>query len=234
MERRHLSLTIASVSTALLLSFAVPASADKKVDALLNKCISAMGRVKTFQADVTLKDFPPQDDRPSPQYGTLRVQRQPRRVISKRPYLVDGKPKDAVILEKGEFQTVYNPKNNRGRTFREPDWAWEKNDWGVGNYYGVIFDKEMLLRYIPPGTQKEVVGVRRIGDTVCKVLTIKNSPGCLVLRFYIAPDGTLRGHDIKLERNRQVFSSISRLTNVKVDTPIPESVFDWKLPDDVK
>lgn len=229
MARGRNLLTVASMGVALFVS-AATAYADRRGDALLNRCVHTMSHLKTVRCDFTLKIFFSNGASDVRHKGVFLLQREPRRVLSKARYSVDGKPMEYVILEKGDLQTIYSPENNRSNTFRKPDWAW-RGDWGFGNIWGVIFDKEMLLQYAPKGVKRTIAGTYRVGDVVCQTLVVENNPSYSVMRLYIAPDGTLRGMDRKgSSEDGQTISTVSRITNVKTDIALPESVFDWTPP----
>jgi hypothetical protein len=230
--KHHQAYSITFFISGTLMFLPAMAHADKAGDVLLKKCEVAMLKAKTLQADYSFQLQPDPDG--FSHHGIIKLKK-PRFTLEKHPVIQNGKTEFHLILEKGDLQYVYNPKNPQhtvGR-FRSPDWAW-RNDWTFGNAFGAFYDKDALYVYAPPGTVRTVTGTIRIGDTTCKVLTISKNPDYITVRYYIAPDGTLRGHYFKSRLDGQVLTSEARLTNVKVNAPIPDKVFEWTTPTGAK
>ena len=203
------------------------AYADKAGDRLLAKCARTMYSLRSLQADFSVRFEPGASD--YDHAGIVKLKK-PRQVIM-RYSLSTGK--EYVIVERGKWQTVYNSENNNLGRYKSPWFAW-RNDWSFGNAFGSFYDREALYVYAPAGSKRSITGTIRVGNALCKVLTITKNPDYVLNQYYIASDGTLRGHVWVSRDSNQIVKATALLTKVKVNASIPEKAFAWTPPADAK
>jgi outer membrane lipoprotein-sorting protein len=223
-------IAVTAIALAVVFGLSGPAAADKAGNDLLKRCARVMHAAKSFEAEFSWVVEPI-----GVRHDGKILFRKPRRTLMQYGVTRNGKREFYTIDEDGEWQSLFNPEDP-GRDvvrLKAPGWAW-RNDWSFGSEYAAFYDPNELLECAPKGSVCTVTGKNRIGGVMCNILTITKNPDYGKVRFYIDGNGILRGTDFVSLDNSGSQLIETRLTNVKVNVPLPDEAFKWTLPADVK
>ena len=224
--RRRISSVIAAIVSVLFV-LAVSsrrAAADTAGEALLQKCVNAEAKLKSVQANFTLKQETGAQTRAL--HGTMKLQKPNRALIT----LQGAQASDSrTLASDGKKFTTYFSADN--------EFQLEAADPSGGNIGRVtstevtcFFNPDVMNQIRAQGTGIRVAGTLAIGGVPCKELRVTGGPPNSVYALYVGSDLLLRGVTLAYDTPMGRSATESRLTDLKPTPALPPTLFALVLP----
>jgi outer membrane lipoprotein-sorting protein len=205
----------------LLAMMGVAAQADDRAEALLRLTRAATAKLQTLRADV---DIPTKNVT-----GTLML---------KRPNLAYFKLKGSfewLTVSNGEHVFTYSPPQNqyeKGDPGPEGDKIFIPFRETANGFLASSFFRPDSIGRVTGGGSPAYRGKRKLGNVECDVIEFDLPPPVSVrARYFIsAEDHLIHQGIVTLKEGDRTFRTMFRLKNVRINSPIAASVFQWTPP----
>lgn len=216
------------LTVALLLAVASPALADAAGEKLLEKCVDAEAKLKSLQANFTLRQEMGAQTRVL--HGTLKLKKPNSALIT----MQGAQASDSrTLASDGKKFTTYFSADNEFQK-EAPDPSGGNIGRSANTETTVFFNSDVLNQIRAQGTGIKVTGTVTIGGVACKELSITGGTPNSVYKIYIGPDSLLRGVTLAYDTPTGRSATESRLTEVKSNPTLPDSTFAFALPKGAK